>query len=446
MDACESVTNENNLAMAATSLLIFDDMVLTKIMKKLTIVDLANLGETCKRLERLTQRHFGKYHTNVSWVSYRHPLGNTVRPAECERIFGHIGKHIKSMKLSLWADFEFYEILVIIATHCRQMDCLILESIRLSRPLTLCDPLISTMFAKLKRFVLNGCFWMGWCPLDIFFGLNSTLKDLSVINCCAITDYGYRLELGGFESLKLLRLVRCRNVISEAELEACFRNNKIKYLIINDIGNVNLFLENVIDSICDTVIDLTIDFFNDMNVDQLLRLKKLKALRIHCRVCSDVDDLLIKLSSDNIIEELVITRISVSNKTIEALQNFRKLTRLRFDHSTNTVPRQFFRSLPTILPQLEQFVYAFSSIRDEDIVFMFKYMPNLNRLSLYGCNELATKTYIEIIEILTNDWQRPKLELIPPKVVTSNSLQAIKRAKSNIWLRTDIVNKHPKLS
>lgn len=442
MDNCaSSAADETNIDNAGKSLLDFDDLVLSKIMKNLTIIDLANLGETCTRLQNLTQDHFAKYHSSVSWMNYRDEKGNTILPSECERVFKHIGKHVRSIKLTLWADFEFYEILVILAQQCRQIESLFLDSIRMSRPLTLCDPLISLLFSKLKRFVLTGCFWMGWCPLDIFFGYNSTLEDLSVINCCAYNGYGYRLQLGGFTALKQLRLLRCRNVITEKELQVCFEQNSIESLVLCDIGNVNIFLENVIDGLCDTVDDLSLDFSDEINADQLLRLKKLRALRLHCRVCSDVDSLLQKLGADNQIEELVITKMLISSETIEALKNFTKLTRLRLDQTINSVPRQFFRALPKILPQLEHFVYAYSTIRDEDIIFMVKSMRKLNRLSFFGCNPLAEKTYQEMAQILANDWQRPKLELIPPKFETLKSLEALRSMNDSIWLRTDICHK-----
>lgn len=438
MADCEHVENENHLDIADTSLLSLDDMVLFKIMKHLHILDLTNLAETCTRLASLTNVHFGKNHSSINWVNHRDVDKQTIKPSESERVFKQIGKHVKTIKLSLWADFEFYEILVILAQQCSQMDTLVLESIRMSRPLTLCDPLICLMFGKLKRFVLSGCFWMGWCPLDIFFGNNSTLEDLSVVNCCAYNGTGYRLQLGGFQSLKKLRLLRCRNVITETELQVCFKNNKLRLLMLTDIGATNIFYDNVIDSLFDTVDDLTVDYITDIDLEQLARLTKLKALRLRCNVFRDCDDLLLKLSPDNLIEELVITNICISTVTIEALENFKKLTRLRFDHSINTIPRLFFRSIPKILPQLQQLVYSFSSIRDEDIIYMFKLLPKLNRLSLFGCNSLAIKTYLEMVKILADDWHRPKLELITPKWETMKSLQANKSITKNIELRTDI--------
>lgn len=433
----ESITSD----LATNSLLSLDDMVLFKIMKNLSIVDLTNVAETCTRLERLTSEHFGKHHSCVNWINYRNSEGNTIKPSESERVFKQIGRHVKTVKLSMWADFEFYEILVILAQECKKIDTLILDSVRMSRPLTLCDPLICLMFSKLKRFVLCGCYWMGWCPLDIFFGNNSTLEDLSVINCCAYNGNGYRLQMAGFRSLKKLRLIRCRNVVTEVELLVCFQNNDIKCLVIRDIGSVNIFLENVIDVLCSSIEVLSVDYCKEINSDQLVRLKNLKSLRLHSRVFSDIDRLLLKLSSDNLIEELVVTQILISSLTIDALKNFKKLTRLRLDHSINSVPRQFFRNLPKILPELQEFVYSYSSIRDEDIIYMFRLLPKLNRLSLLGCNSLATKTYLEIVQVLSNDWQRPKLELITPKVETMKSLQAITSVNKNIWLRTDMSNK-----
>lgn len=421
------------------SLLSLDDMVLSKIMNHLNIIDLTNLMETCTRMERLTDDHLRKNHTSVHWMNHVTSEGSTIKPSESERVFKHIGRHIKTIKLSLWADFEFYEILVILAQECKQMDALILDSVRMSRPLTLCDPLISRMFSKLKRFVLTGCFWMGWCPLDIFFGNNSTLEDLAVINCCAYNGYGYRLQLSGFRSLKKLRLLRCRNVVTEKELQVCFENNTIQSLVLNDVGGVNIFSDNVIDCLSYTIDDLSVDYIDSVDSAQLVKLKKLKILRLRCVVHCDIDKLLLQLSDDNEIEELVLSKACISSDTIEALQHFKKLIRLRFDYSINSVPRQFFQALPKILPQLQLFVYAHSEIKDEDITGMVKLMPSLHRLSLFGCNALKTETYLEMIKILSSDWHRPKLEFIPPKWETVKSLETVRSVDQKyMLLRTDV--------
>lgn len=432
----EEAQNDNHHDEIEKSLLDFDDLVLAKIMTHLNVMDLTNLGETCMRLEKLTQEHSAKYHTSVSLIkNHNTSISNS---HEMERVFKHIGKHVKILKLGLWAHLEVYDILVIVAQQCIRMETLILEALRLSSPLALSDPLINDMFRKLKRFVLCGCHWVGWCPIDIFFGDNSTLEELSIINCGAYHGTNYRMQLDGFRSLQNLRVSRCRNVVTEHELALCFKSNNIRTLVLNDIGYVNIFFDNVIDGLYNTLEEICFEYVIEMNLDQISRLKKLKIVRLHCEVSTAVDKLLLTLSEANEIEELVLSQILISSKTMDAMKNFKKLERLKIDRCVNSIPRQFFRNLPKILPQLSQFVYARSSIRDEDVIYFVKFMTKLKSLSFIGCNSLATKTYLEMVRILAEDWQRPKpLEFRPPTLPTSAILDAIKGGRNHIHLRTD---------
>ncbi|XP_037029715.1 uncharacterized protein LOC119069692 [Bradysia coprophila] len=437
-EICKLAPIEKCCQITETTLLLLDDMALFAIMKYLNIIALSHLFATCKRLKILVCAHVQKHHTNVHWMRYMKSEVNSIGPRESEEVFRNFGKYIRTIRLTSWSSFEFYEILLLVAQECTHIDTLILESVRMSRPQLLCDPLIKLMFKKLKRFVLSGCYWQGWCPLNNFFGDNETLEDLAVTNCCAYNGRNYRLHMSGFRSLKKLRLLRCRNVVTGKELVACFENNNIKSVMLSDIGNVHVFLDNVIECLSDTVDDLSVDFCNEINSNQLSRLKKLRTLRLHCNTHTDMDEFLSNVSTGSAIEELFIVRVCISSQTIEALKQFKNLKRLKMDRSLNSVPRQFFRAIPKILPQLQHFVYTNSTIRDEDILYMFNLMPQLARLCLFGCNSLATETYLEMADILENDWHRPKVEFILPKFETVKSLQDVKNIKKKLWLRTDI--------
>lgn len=422
--------NQNNRELVPinnteNSLLDLDDMALNKIIKYLPLIDLSHLIETCKRMENLVSEHLRQHHSNVHWKN------NTIKLWESERVFRNIGRYIKSIKLSMWTDFEFYEILVLLAHECSNLETMILESVGLFRPALLADPFIKLMFAKLKRFVLSGCYWQGWCPLSTLFGVNRTLEDLTVANCCGYNGFTYQIQISGFRSLKKFRLTRCRNVMTTDELVMCLVNNDISSLVLNDIGNVSIPMNVLVESLSETVEDLSLDFFNMINVTELSRLQKLKVIRLRCNVYADIDAVLSQLGDISTIEELVVLRICISSRTIDALRKFKNLQRLRLDHVVNSTPRQFFRSLPMILPNLQQFLYGNSTIRDEDILFMFKLMRHLTRLNLYGCNSLATKTYLHMIAIVENDWHRPKLDLIPPKWESMRSMIVVKHAKKN---------------
>lgn len=430
------VNDEVHLSDTEKSLLILDDMVLFQIMTNLSLVDLSHLIGTCKRMEKLVSEHLRKHHSNVHWRNYKNTnSADTIQPCDSERVFRTIGKYVKTVRLSLWVDFEFYEILVLLAHECPDIETLVLEKIRMTRPLLLADPVIKLMLGKLKRFVLNGCVWQGWCPLDTLFGENTTLEDLTVMNCCAHNRYNFRLQICGFRSLKKLRMTRCRNIVTEKELLLCFEQNNINWLALTEIDNVHI--DNAIQSLTDTVDELSIDY-SIITAPQLLsRLKQLTVIRLCCNIFTNIDETLLQIGGNCLIEELVVLRICVSSRTIDALKQFTNMKRLILVHIVNTVPRQFFRSLPSILPQLNQFVYKHSSIRDEDILYMFQWMPKLTRLNFTGCNSLATKTYSKIADMIESDWHRPKLELVLPRWETTEVTEVVKKATKKIWLRVE---------
>lgn len=340
-------------------------------------------------------------------------------------MFKHFGKHFKTVELSTWLDEEFYETLVILAHNCKQLETLILLGVIMSDMYLFDDKSIMLLFSKLKRFELDTCYWTLWCPLNLFFGENSTLEKLSIRRCKFNRGYNSKLQLNGFEALKDLQLIHCRNVVSEVELEECCRYNNITNLVISDVNNITPLGTYLVDALFDKLESFSIDFSIDLNADQLDKFEKLKILRIRCREESDVDQFLLRLGSNNLIEELEIKKFKISIATITALRNFKNLKRLRFDHSNNAVTEQFFQELPKILPQLEVLVYTHSKIADSDIVYMFRLMPKLRRLSVFGCNPLADETFIEMEKILIDDWQRPELQLIPPKLETFRLLKHI---------------------
>lgn len=430
----ETKTQESD-NLIGNSLLRLDDMVLRRIMKYSSADDLVNLSETCVRLANLSEEHFRKHYRSINWSTH----DRRIEPAASERFLKKCGKHVKNVKFSYWNNDEFFELLLILAKHCQNLDTLSLEHVNMPRPI-MPYSLIDSMFAKLQRFEFIDCFWTDWCPLTYFFGDNSTLEQLMITKCFMDNRYSYQLQLSGFSALKRLDVVHCKNVLTNFELEECFLNNKITSLALSDINGISIFNSELIDTLVDTLESLTIDCTNFDLFDQLLRLKKLKVLRIHSRKFINIDSELLKFTVNNIIEELEISHLIISNETVKALATFKSLTRLRLNRCQNTVPDKFFKSLPQLFPQLLQFVYTYSEIKDKNIFCMVKMMPTLRRLSLFGCNKLRTETYLEIENVFACNWQRPKLEFIPPMLVTMKTMNDVKKSMKNIWLRTDLVN------
>lgn len=406
------------------SLLNLDDMVLFKIMNHLTVSTLITLGETCKRLAYITQQQFEKHYSNVKW---RKNCRNSIKLCESREMFRHIGKHIQTINLAIWTDFEFYEMLVIVANECTRLETLILESIRMNRPLEIGHPSIYVMFSKLKRFVLNRCFWTGWCPLQTLFGKNATLEQLSIIDCYAYNG-NYKLHLSGFLALKDLELLDCENLLTSAELQRCFENNNINTLSLCNTPNMNIFEKHIVDAMFDKVESLTLNYNSQIDLKELMRLTKLKKLRLLCRILSDTNELLSKLNTD--IEELEVTNSLITQLTIEVLKKFKNLTHLSFHGGLNSVAGEFFIILPTTLPNLQQLVYTYNTVTDDTFIHMFSLMRKLRYLSLFGCKSLAIDTYLKMVDILTKDMQRPKLKFIPPELETLKSLKKLKNIKS----------------
>lgn len=421
-----------------TSLLSLDDMVLNKVIKNLRAEDLSNLAETCVRLANLTEEHIKKQFTSISWerdLSCNNP--NYLKPSETERVWKHIGKHVKTAKLSSWIGEELDEILRIMAKYCKNIVAITLCGISVTNSSILDDPLILSMFSKLKRFGLVECCWKWSCPLTFLFGINSSLEQLSLQRCFLNSRESCELRLSGFRSLKKLEVLHCKNVLANYDLRECFNNNYITSLVLSDVNKINLMESDLIDALVDTLESLEIDF-GRVDFDELIRINKLKRLTIHCRNLSNIDSQLHKFEPDNVIEELVFSQIIISNQTVNALNNFKSLTSLRLNRCQNRVEREFFKYLPQVVPQLLQLVYAYNEISDRDILRIVKGMPKLRRLSLFACNALETKTYLEMEKILNDDWQRPKLEIIPPKFKTSKAFDEFKVIAKRVWLRINV--------
>lgn len=409
------------------SLLCLDDMVLLIITNQLNVSDLINLGKTCKRFAYLTQHYFKKHYAIVRWRKNR----NAIELHESSNIFRHIGKYLRTINLAFWSDIEFHKILLTLATECTHLNSITLDSIRMNSSRNVCDSAVSSMFSKLKQFVLKGCYWTGWCPLELFFGKNSTLEHLSIIDCCPKNENIYKFQLKDFQGLKELNMVECRNLLTPAELQRCFENNDINILSMTNVGNVSLFEPHLINTLCNSVESLTLDYHSEINFDQLLRLTKLKKLRLMCQERNNVDEFISKLNPG--IEELEVTNIFITMAMMESLKTFKRLRCLSFERCSNSISDEFFLILPTILPNLQRLVYTYSVVTDCDIIQMFKLMPKLTYFSLFGCNALATDTYIEIVKILTEDSQRLKLKFIPPQLESLNCLKIFENFKRVLY-------------
>lgn len=412
--------NNNQLDATFKSLLSLDDMVLIKITNYLNVRDLVNLGTTCKRFAYLTQNHFEK-NSSVRWRKNR----NAIKLYESGNIFKHIGKYLQAINLAFWCDFEFHKILVILSTECSHLISVTLDSIRMNS-FSICVSTAAPMFSKLKQFVLKECYWTGWCPLEIFFGKNSTLEQLSIIDCSA----NYQLQLKEFRALKELHLVECRNLLSSTDLQRCLENNNISILSLTGVCNVNLF-EQCFMNRCDSIESLTFDYNGRVNYDELLRLTKIKKLSLLSKVPNNVDDLITKVNRD--IEELKVKNIFITKTVMEALKQFTRLRHLKLEKCSNLVADEFFIILPKVLPNLQHFVYTYSVVKDCDVIQMLKLMKNLRHFSLFGCNNLATDTFVEIVKILTEDSQRPKLKFIPPQLQSLQCLNITENFKRVLY-------------
>lgn len=410
------------------TLLNFDDMVLTKIIKNLGVEALTNLGDTCVRLANVADDYFK---ANYRSLNLSKNGGRGMQASKSERVWEKFGKHVTTVELSNWEDIEFSDVLEIIAKNCTNLEALTLDSINIPLANISTDPLVMSMFAKLKRFSMFACIWSSWCPLNYFFGENSSLEQLSIIKCFCDSGESYHLQLAGFSALTKLNVQHCKNVLTNLELEDCFKNNKITSLALNDVIIIKLFESRLIDELVDTLVSLTVDY-GDFNFEQLLRLHKLKILRLHCRQLTNIDHQLQMFGGNNSIAVLEFSQIIISKVTIQSLHIFKCLTNLRFNTCRNVVSDEFFESLPRMFPRLLQFVYAYGKIEDKNILYIVRLLPKLKRLSLFGCNELTTATYLEMDKILHNDWKRLKLQFIPPKFAKLDALSYIKSVVKNI--------------
>lgn len=387
------------------SLQSLDDVVLLKITNYLRVGDLINLGKTCKRFKNFTQHHFEKNCSSVRWQNNR----NAMKLSESRQILRNIGKYLQTINLAIWSDIEFSKILLTLGSECSHLNSITLDSVRMNCSLNTLDPVVRSMFSKLKQFVLKRCYWTGcvWCPLEIFFGENFTLEQLSIIDCIG----SQKLKLSGFQALKEILLVECRDLFSSVELQRCLENNEISTLSLTDVGTVNPFEPRLVNALFNSIESLTLDYHSETNFNILLRLRKLKRFRLQSNELYNVDELIAKLNPA--IEELEVSNILITKTLLESLNSFKKLWHLSFERCSNPISDEFFSILPNIVPNLRHLIYTKNIVRDSEIVHMLRLMPKLAYLSLIGCNTLSIDTYLEILDILTKDSLRPKLRIIP---------------------------------
>lgn len=410
------------------SLLDLDDMVLLKIVNHLRLNDVISLGETCKRFANLTHHHLRKRCTTVRWSKHNR---HSMRLSESDIIFRNIGEHIRSIDLEMWNEIEFRKILVTLGNECNFLQSLSLHSIRMTsndRIIGLREQRVSLMFARLEQFTLKECSWTGWCPLELFLDGNSTLEQLTLIDCCPQNENVYKLSLKAFRSLRELHLIQCRGLLTSAELQRCFECNKIVNLSLTNF-TTELFVPHLISQLGDYVESLTIDCYNEsIDSNQMQKLKRLKKLRILSSNRNNVDKLISRLGIG--IEELEVVGILITEPFMEHLESFHRLRHLSFERCSNAISDEFFKMIPKILPNLQHLTYTYGTIRDCDIVHMFRLMPKLKYLSLFGCNPLISDTYMSIVDILMKDLRRPKLKFIPPQMESLKYLMSLDSFRS----------------
>lgn len=402
----------------SATLLSLDDMVLLEILNHLIVVDLVSLGKTCRRLAYVTQCHLAKHYSIVTWKRNF----KAMKLGESTTIFRSIGKHIRKIRLALWSDLELYKILVTLGNECSQLVSLTLDSVRVG--ITDPHPALLSMFSKLKQLVLNECSWTVQCPIQIFFGENSTLEELSLIDCCKYNPNSCKLQLKEFRALKVLRLENCQSLLTIAELKRCFENNNIRVLSLTHFDSYANLMQ-LINSLCNSLESLTLTYGSNLRSYQLSKLVKLKQIRILCSSTHNVDDLIKSLHVG--IEELEFVNVYITGEMMKHFESFTKLRHLSFERCTNSIKSDFFLILPTILPNLQHLVYTYSVVKDCDVIYMFRLLQHLKYLNLFGCNTLAMVTYLEIVDILTKDMQRKKLKFVPPQL---ESLQCLKNTDS----------------
>ncbi|KAJ6635598.1 hypothetical protein Bhyg_14184 [Pseudolycoriella hygida] len=425
---CRSVLFAKMVTRSTASILCLDDMVLLQIATSLNIDDLINLGNTCKRFKYLAHYHLERRYRSVRWRKN----GNAMKLCHARNIFPFIGKHLKAINLAYWSDHEVHKVLTLLATNCRLLDSITLDSIRMNRPFESDDSaMLSSMFKKLKQFSLKRCRWSGWCPLQRFFGENSTLEQLSIIDCCENDEIIYKMRLSGFTGLKELHLMECRNLLSAVQLQRCFENNDINILSFTNACTVNIFEQHLIRSLYTSVQSLTLNFYHGINFNQLQRLKSLKNLRLICDDLNNVDKFVSSVNPE--IEQLEVVKIVITETFIEWLGTCTKLSHLTFESCYNSIGKEFFTALPKIQPNLKQLAYTYAIVTDYAIISMFKSLPTLRYLSLLGCNNLKTDTYVQMMEILTEDLRRPKLKFIPPQFESLKHLKKSEMFQKVIW-------------
>lgn len=217
------------------------------------------------------------------------------------------------------------------------------------------------------------------------------------------------------KNLVSLNLNNCRNVQPAFFTEFCVNNKSLVQLNMvrcerltpksfTDIATNLLNLE-----------ELTISSFyvNCTSKDflELVNLPKLKKLHIQFNDSANIDDLLKKFAKKDLLEYLDVSRIPITQNTIEALISFNKLEVLKINYKLDFDDK--------ILSQIESkgnikelYIAGCCSVTAEGLIKFVKNSPHIRVLDISGCYGITDDFYYNISSYLKEQNRLHRLQVI----------------------------------
>lgn len=308
----------------APSLMILNDDCLLYLLEFFNVLDLIKIRGTCTRLDTLIDRFCQKY-VNFDFGTLSFELPTELTLMNARDILSFLGPNMKSLKID-GTDFSINtnanRSIEWISRFCKNLDSLELENFTLSRPIL---KKLTPVIQNLKSFSIGDSTKVG-DELGTCFNGASRLEEVKISGNWEITGKC----LKKVSNLKSLSVNCCGNLQPKPFKEALEKNTTLKKLEICRCDRIDDSIVNFIVDHVQGIEELSMsNIYPCMsNYSRFAELPHLKKLSVEFHRFAPIDDLLKKLSTNNILEELRHNGGS-SHEINPTIEHISKLTNLK---------------------------------------------------------------------------------------------------------------------
>lgn len=387
----EPLNNENDLP----AILILDNDCLLHIFNDLTVVDLVNFAETCRRISNEARSIYKKY----SEIEYSQKLFDATNEATVDRIFSNIGFYISSLTINFESNVDICES---IFKYCPNVHNLKYKTRGLAE-----DGRIfqhnQGQFRQLRSLEMHNCVINN----GSIFG--EQLECLSLISC----RVNLWSNMEAMNSVQNLTVIQCSG---SGLLQLTNSTKNIKKLVFYSQGSLPKY--NTIKNVesLDVDVDVDVDVNSTLRLKKIHQLSRLRILRVIYHNELRTGQFLLKLAKKNCsLEELHLYKQEIDTTTMSAWSEFKKLKVLNLQYPFHSHGNNILRGISQALPDLKEFHFIkSSSVSSKGIISFYTSMKTIEKLNFCNC-DVAASTLNEINDLIKLEPSR-KLEF------TTNSI------------------------